>query len=43
MNEDESLQRYGLSPVAGDLDEVREILASRQRVSDGTRETVIPS
>jgi hypothetical protein len=27
VNEDESLRRYGLSPAAGDLADVREILA----------------
>lgn len=42
MNEDESLRRYGLSPVAGDLDEVREILAfqaARERRHQGDGDT----
>ena len=42
MNEDESLRRYGLSPVAGDLDEVRGILAAqaaRERRHQGDGDT----
>jgi hypothetical protein len=42
VNQDESLQRYGLSPVAGDLDEVREILAvqaARERRHQGDGDT----
>ena len=40
MNEDDSLRRYGLYPVGGDLDEVRELLTvrmarERQRQGDG--------
>jgi hypothetical protein len=29
VDEDESLRRYGLHPVGGDLDEVRDVLAAR--------------
>jgi hypothetical protein len=43
VNEDESLRRYGLSPVVGDLDEIRKYSRSRRRASGGTREMVIPS
>jgi hypothetical protein len=42
VNEDESLRRYGLSPVVGDLDEVREILAvqaARERRHQGDGDT----
>jgi hypothetical protein len=42
VNEDESLRRYGLSPAAGDLDEVREILAvqtTRERRHQGDGDT----
>jgi hypothetical protein len=42
VNEDESLRRYGLSPAAGDLDEVREILAvqaARERRHQGDGDT----
>jgi hypothetical protein len=42
VNEDESLRRYGLSPVAGDLDEVRGILAiqaARERRHQGDGDT----
>lgn len=42
MNEDESLRRYGLHPVGGDLDQVRELLIARmarERQSQGDGDT----
>ena len=44
MNEDECLQRFGLHPAGGDLDQVREILAdqaARERESQGNGDTVL--
>lgn len=42
MDEDESIQLYGLHPVGSDLDEVRELLrgqTERERSSQGTGDT----
>jgi hypothetical protein len=43
VNEDESLRRYGLHPVGGDLDEVRELLTARMARERQRQATVIPS